>query len=444
MKGRLCPDSGTGSTGPQVDAQPELKAREGGHVGPDVAADDAADARVVDAGEPCGLTDTTGGDLVSHTEGEEADDLSDLLGALCVGPALAEGSGGQPTGAGHRPSIEPDNKVLVSIDGGPRLQPIAGDFNQRRRAGRTTYATPDEKVAGYTPLPHLVSPAIWAVIDAFVRQAVTQSNPPSVVIASRRLSVLSPYVAWCCQTDIPLVNELVFTTRNIQRFIADGRPPTWSEGALATQRSTLMLIGRAVVGEMEDLAGVFPLPKAPTSPPYKPKEMAGFVSWANHQPSAAMSRGARTLLGGARGAGLTRSDFQTVRGSHLSDVGNLLVVDTVGPRPRRIPVLPEWADMLRSVRDEVDPDELLFGANQTAQGRNLTSWLISRSKGVNKPDAQRLRSSWYVEHFIIGTPVDEVKAMAGVTSDTALKRLLPFVPESVAARVRRELREALK
>src|SRR5260370_506233 len=77
-----------------------------------------------------------------------------------------------------------------------------------------------------------------------------------------------------------------------------------------------------------------------------PGGTAGYLARAGAQPTAAQRMRAAGLVCLGAGAGLIRSGLRAVRGTDISARAGGVIVDVRGARPRAVPVLARYHDML--------------------------------------------------------------------------------------------------
>jgi len=286
----------------------------------------------------------------------------------------------------------------------------------------------------------------WQVIEAFVRDAVTDAQPSTVYSAQNLLSVTARHVLWCWQTaGLALERKAVFDRLVIEEFIAHGCP-TLSPASKGNRRSQLLRMSEALLGPEGSPPRLAPLPPSEPVRPYSSSELVALRSWAAGQSTPTKRRDAATLLALGAGAGLAVEDIAELTAGMVTvdDAGVLLAVP--GRRPRLVPVLAAWEVPIIEAADVVPPDRPLFRERRTTPNKkNFASNFVDCSAGVGiKPSVQRLRATWIVHHLAASTPVIPLMAAAGVESLEALTRYLRFVPGVDPSEARRLLRGQLR
>lgn len=296
-----------------------------------------------------------------------------------------------------------------------------------------------ERIDGYTPD---MDPAHWAVIESFVRAAVTEAQPSTPYRASALLGAVAALTHWSWMGGIPLEPAAVLDRWNIERFITEGAT-TWSPASRGNRRSVLFRVSEALLGHEARTPRVAPLPPSDPSKPYDAAELVAFRSWAASQATEAKRRDSAVLLALGGGAGLATEDLLAVRRRHVTEVDGVAVVAVAGRRPRQVPVLAAWADTLAEAVAETDADGYAFRPGRSGRTKNSVSNLLGKTDGATKPQPQRLRATWIVHHLAVGTPVKPLMAAAGVKSLEALTRYLRFVPDADPAEALHRLRGEL-
>ena len=128
--------------------------------------------------------------------------------------------------------------------------------------------------------------------------------------------------------------------RAVRRVCAPGL----SGSARRTLRTNLRFLARRVVPALAPADT--PLPRERAKAPYSPAEIAGYLALADAQPTVPRRMRAAGLVCLGAGAGLTGADLRGVRGSDVACRSGGVVVDVRGARPRAVPVLARYHDIL--------------------------------------------------------------------------------------------------
>ena len=116
-----------------------------------------------------------------------------------------------------------------------------------------------------------------------------------------------------------------------------------------------------------------------------------------------------------------------VRDIFLDDLG--VVVYVSRGRVRDVPVLSRSEPALVS-RASADPDDYAFRPGRDSFPVNLISNFVGRKPtGPDRPQTQRMRTTWLVGHLTRRVPLPALIAAAGVDSLEAFTRFMRFVPD---------------
>ncbi len=128
----------------------------------------------------------------------------------------------------------------------------------------------------------------------------------------------------------------------IERFAVSA--PGLSGAARRTLRTNLRFLARRAVPALAPADA--PLPRERSKAPYSAAEISGYLALADAQPTTARRMRAAGLVCLGAGAGLIRSDLRGVRGSDITRRSGGVVVEVRGRRPRVVPVLARYHDLL--------------------------------------------------------------------------------------------------
>lgn len=148
---------------------------------------------------------------------------------------------------------------------------------------------------------------------------------------------------------------------------------------------------------------------------YSPEEIAAYLALAAAQSTLSRRMRAQGLLALAAGAGLTGADLASVRGPNVVQRSGGLLVAVSGTRPRVVPVLSKYHELLiDSAR--FAKERPVIGSNNPMR-RNMTTSLISSFGGgldLERLDTGRLRATWLAACAeVIG--LSSFMAAAGIT-----------------------------
>jgi integrase len=295
-----------------------------------------------------------------------------------------------------------------------------------------------ERIADYTPQ---MPPAHWAVIEEFVRSAVTDAKPDTTDQAADYLTNVARLVLWVWRdAGLELERSVVFNRWTIEQFIAIGCKGI-TAGSRGTARSRLFTVAERLLGADARLPRVAPLPSSEPARPYTPIELIQLRSWAKGQTTAAMRRNAALLLSLGAGAGLAASDINHLTVADVTAREDGVILNVTGPRPREVVMLSEWEDLLVMSIRFLPPHSLVFGTERRTYNANSINGFVAKTYG-HRPHvtSQRLRATWIVHHLNAGTPLAALMIAAGVQSLEAFTRYLGYVAPMDTDNARRWLR----
>lgn len=273
----------------------------------------------------------------------------------------------------------------------------------------------------------MIDDPVWAEVRGFVTHCVesctghTAYDDQDLNIAATKLC------AWAWETaGFDLRVDVVFRRDVIGHYIATGAGE-YKPAGRGNLRSQLLRMSEILLPETTQQR-LTPLPPSDPTRPYKPKEIASLLAWAEWQSTAARRANARTLLSLGLGAGLSAVEIGHFRIRDIRIDEDGVVAHVQGDRERDVPVLRAWESNLIDRYRQLDGDRWAFRENHTDFYPNLVSNFVNRSKAtVVRPQAQRMRTTWLVTHLTAGTPLAALVSAAGVESLAGLGRYLRFV-----------------
>jgi integrase len=244
-------------------------------------------------------------------------------------------------------------------------------------------------IAGYQP-KSLPGPAA-----AFARMVTAQCAPQDPARAKALLFACGRLGAFASAAGLELVPGACLHPSVIERFILTaGRD--LSAPTRRTLRTNLRYAARRA-GPPLGPAPV-PLPRERCKAPYSPAEIAGYLTLAAAQPTAARQMKAAGLICLGAGAGLAGADLRGVCGSDITCRSGGVIVQVRGRRPRTVPVLARYHDPLLASAAFAGA-RLVTGGRDPAR-RNVTTPLISAlagGTGLPRLDTSRLRATWLAD-----------------------------------------------
>ena len=225
----------------------------------------------------------------------------------------------------------------------------------------------------------------------FARQVAAAAAPPTRARANALLWAAARLAAYAVPLGLEAVPEVLLHPSVIERFAASA--PGLSGSARRTVRTNLRFIARRVVPALAPAD--MPLPRERAKAPYSPAEIAGYLALAGAQPTMSRRMRAAGLVCLGAGAGLAGADLRSVRGSDVACRSGGVVVEVRGTRPRVVPVLSRYHDILLASAAFAD-GQLVTGG--TSSGRkNITTPLtrsLSGGTGLPRLEVSRLRMTW--------------------------------------------------
>lgn len=298
-------------------------------------------------------------------------------------------------------------------------------------------------IESYTPdLPE----AHWAEIATFVRESVNACEQKTPYTARELLVASARHVHWCWQTaGLPLDRDVVFRREVIAEYVAHGCQQM-SPASAGNRRSQLLRMSELLLGPQHRTSRLASLPPPDPTSPYTASEVIALRSWADGQKTTYRRVNCHVLLALGMGAGLSASEVTAVQAQHVHADEDGVLIEVTGARPRVVPVLAEWEQVLVQVASSaMRPDLFLFRPTREKTHRNLIGNFVDKtSPGRVRANAQRMRSTWIVTHLSAGTPVTALVEAAGVDSLEALTRFLRFVPHMDATEARKTLRDVYR
>lgn len=272
----------------------------------------------------------------------------------------------------------------------------------------------------------------WASTREMVLGVVRNVRPQlSSYPDAALVNAVAHHVDWCVHVEGFDADATVLFRRDVIGA-AVAAMPTLRTSSKGRRRSILFRVGEIlgcipVPSHLPTLAGATP------TTPYSRAEIDELIRWADTQRDRD-HKSARALISLGLGAGLPTRDLCAVRALDVLVEGTRIEIR--GSKPRIVTVADEWCEELDGlVRESEDPTLPLFRPT-LARSKNLITVFVARSTStLLRPSSQRMRSTWLVGNLAVGTPMQDLLAMAGLDSMDALVRYERFLPPpSVAAR----------
>ena len=226
---------------------------------------------------------------------------------------------------------------------------------------------------------------------AFARDVVARAGPGGRERAKNLLWAAGRLADWGTGLGLDPVPEVLLHSSVIERFAAHA--PGLTGVTRRTLRTNLRFLARRVVPGLAP-ADV-PLPRERAKAPYAPAEIGGYLALAAAQPTAARRMRTAGLVCLGAGAGLIRADLRAVRGTDVTCRSGGVIVAVHGPRPRAVPVLARYHQLLLASAAFAGTGLVTGGADPAR--RNVTTPLIralAGGTGLPRLDTSRLRATW--------------------------------------------------
>jgi integrase len=241
------------------------------------------------------------------------------------------------------------------------------------------------RIAGYRPSSASPQAA------AFARAVVGQAAPATPARAKSLLWAAAKVADFAIAAGLEPVPGVCLHPSVIERFTAGA--PGLSGPARRTLRTNLRFIARRAVPALDPVTA--PLPRERSKAPYSDAQIAAYLALADAQPTMARRMRAGGLICLGAGAGLIRGDLRQVRGCDITCRSGGVVVQVRGARPRVVPVLSRYHDLLLASAGFAGT-ALITGGNDPARPNMTTPLISSLAGGTDLPrlDTSRLRATW--------------------------------------------------
>ena len=236
--------------------------------------------------------------------------------------------------------------------------------------------------------------SVTAQAAAFARQVVLQAAPAGRERAKNLLWAAGRLADWGTGLGLEPAPEVLLHPSVIERFTAHA--PGLTGVTRRTLRTNLRFLARAVVPQLHPADA--PLPRERAKAPYTPAEIDGYLALADAQPTLARRMRAAGLVGLGAGAGLIRADLRAVRGTDICRRSGGVVAEVRGTRPRTVPVLARYHEILLAAAQFADQNLVTGGTSP--ERHNITNPLarsLAGGAGLPRLDTSRLRATWLAD-----------------------------------------------
>ncbi|KQO97506.1 hypothetical protein ASF30_13830 [Leifsonia sp. Leaf264] len=249
------------------------------------------------------------------------------------------------------------------------------------------------------------------------------------------LNATAQYVAWAWETAGWPLDETIFDSHNIERFL---RTEMLRKDNYYRNRVRVEL-NRYVVAY-----GGQPVPmpsfsrQAEHLRPYSAVELRTFRTAALGIPTPKGRRRSLTILALAAGAGLYGREIADARVGDILDDGTIIRVHVAGNSPRLVPVRAEWVKTLRDLASNQDPADRVIGTAGNEADRARTRGL-AKYETARTPSPQRLRTTWLAALLNDGVPLNVAHQLSGIRHLESFARYIgamaPVDPATVEERI---------
>jgi len=226
------------------------------------------------------------------------------------------------------------------------------------------------------------------------RSVVELAEPPTRARANALLRAASRRAAYAVPLGLDPVPEVLLHPSVIERFARSA--PGLSGSARRTLRTNLRFLARRVVPALAPADASLPRERAKA--PCSSAEIAGFLALAGAPPAMSRRMRAAGLICRGAGAGLTGADLRGVCGTDVICRSGGVIVEVRGARPRVVPVLSRYHDILLASAAFAG-GQLVTGG--TSSGRKNITTPLTRSlaggAGLPRLEAPRLRMTWLAD-----------------------------------------------
>jgi hypothetical protein len=274
-------------------------------------------------------------------------------------------------------------------------------------------------IEGFSPT------SVGPLAGAFARTVVAEARPASAARAKAFLFAAAKLGHFAVSIGVEPSTEMLLDEALVERFILCGTDGH-SAGTLRTLRTSLRALARAITPVVGP--GAAPLPRERAKVPYSQGEIDAYLALAAAQPTRARRRRAGGLIALGAGAGLIGADLRGVRGVDVIARSGGLVVVVGGKKPRVVPVLARYHDVLGRSATFAGA-HYVVGGNDPAR-HNVTTPLISSLCGgidLARLEAGRLRASW-LSACAEAIGLSSFMAAAGITCSQRLGDIAAGLP----------------
>ena len=301
----------------------------------------------------------------------------------------------------------------------------------RRRAHRMEAESVERVLATY--VPEVLSsqpPSLVVEVMRETRVWVAQAGPHDAGSARQMIWAVAPMAGWLLLTSGAL-DVTMFNPRNVEVWINTfNRHHTRGWRHLA--RTCLRRVGRAA--NPDGWPQPKPIGRSPIAQPYLPGIEAAYRQMTE-LPTQGDRPGRLWVAGGGCGAALNGVELSAAETGDLEAYGNgRLVIEVRGHRPRRVPIRACWTETVRQAARLAQEREGNESSARFIRSRckNAVSGIAaSLDFGQGGLNLRRARTTWLTAHLVAGTPVSDLRVLAGSLSAQTLIELIDLMVDEV-------------
>lgn len=276
-----------------------------------------------------------------------------------------------------------------------------------------------ERIERYKPQKKSMAEDAWVEVADFAREAVRKAQPSTPGVATLELLIVAQFANWCREQSLPLDPETILTPDWVDEY---DRQKLRGSLARKDDRTRLRRVATAATRKA-------PWPQSPQlvrrsriQPPYSAHELTMLATVADGQPTRRARDTAWAILALGLGCGMWPREMLLARAADIEVDAAYVVVAVHGEAPRRVPVLPRYAPVLRELSHRAPDARLVEGANR------LDNIILKLRKveGV-RFQPTRMRITWLVDVMNTGLTVPEVVTLSGLSTTHCLLNLVPYL-----------------
>ncbi|OLT17498.1 hypothetical protein BJF80_16920 [Serinicoccus sp. CUA-874] len=276
-----------------------------------------------------------------------------------------------------------------------------------------------DRIQGYRPQAKSIPADEWMEVADFTREAVRIAQPSTPGVATTELKVVAQFANWCRGQSLPLDPETILTPAWVNEYDRQKL-----RGSLARKDERARLRRIAVAATRKAPWGPVPdaVRRSPMLPPYSDVELALLATLADGQPTSRVRDAAAAILALGLGCGFRSREIIYSRAGDIEPGPDFVTVTTYGEAPRRVPVLPRYAPLLRKLSTRSPDARLVPG------GDRLDNVMKKfRKVGGITIQPTRMRTTWLVDVLNAGVTVPELLVVSGMSTTHSLLRYAEFL-----------------